>query len=335
MDADPGNSETRIAPGSPRPGHDRNPFPETESAMPKKKTPASAASPAAKPLPPTDIPLPPAAHAVLPLLDAVSGATTADLAERAGLGRSTVTKALATLGDAGLAARKPGGHDGARRVADLWFTAPTAPSANPNGVSGIEEMPDEAPGPVQEPADAAVDAGSPVEAAEAAHDEAEPDPDAAAGHDRDTGAPETGAEPGDAGSACTPDSGRAEIDAADGPGAVAAPRCDEQAEESGAARPANEGAADAAASTGVASEQPHKSADSTPASARLGKGQLRDRVAEHLRAHPDRDWTPSAIAKELGRSAGAISNAGEKLVELGTATTFEDKPRRFRYSGNG
>ena len=299
--------------------------------MPKKKTPASAASPAAKPLLPTGIPVPPAARAVLALLDAVSGATAAELAERAGLGRSTVTKALAALSDAGLAARKPGGHDGARRVADLWFTAPTAPSETPDGVSGIEDLPDEAPGPVQDPDNPAVDAETPAEAGDAAHDEAEPDPapHAAAVHDRDTGAPETVAEPGEAGSACALDSDRPETDAADGPEAVAAPQHDEQADGSGAARNANEGAARAAA------EQPHKSADSTPPAARLGKGQLREQVADHLRAHPDREWTPSAIAKELGKSAGAIANACEKLVELGTAATFEDKPRRFRYSGNG
>lgn len=100
--------------------------------MPKKKITA-AATDASAATPDTDAPvLPPAAATVLSLLDAQEAATAADMAERSGLGRSTVTKALSTLHEAGLAVRQEGGHEGIRRIADRWFAAPatTAPGTD-------------------------------------------------------------------------------------------------------------------------------------------------------------------------------------------------------------
>ena len=86
--------------------------------MPKKKITASATPTTA------DVPaLTPAASTVLRLLDAHDGTTAADLAERSSLGRSTVTKSLSTLHEAGLAVRQEGGHEGTRRIADRWFAA--------------------------------------------------------------------------------------------------------------------------------------------------------------------------------------------------------------------
>jgi hypothetical protein len=49
------------------------------------------------------------------------GATSAALADAAGIGRSTAGKALTILEQNGLARRKLGGHDGKLRVADRWF----------------------------------------------------------------------------------------------------------------------------------------------------------------------------------------------------------------------
>ncbi len=47
-------------------------------------------------------------------------ASAADVANRAGIGRSTATKALAALAAQGKVTRKPGGRDGARRLPDSW-----------------------------------------------------------------------------------------------------------------------------------------------------------------------------------------------------------------------
>jgi DNA-binding MarR family transcriptional regulator len=62
---------------------------------------------------------------------------------------------------------------------------------------------------------------------------------------------------------------------------------------------------------------------------RLGKGQLRAMVLAYLQAQPGREHSPTAIAKALDRSAGAVSNALEKLVVEGTVTQTSEKPRRF------
>jgi hypothetical protein len=59
-------------------------------------------------------------------------------------------------------------------------------------------------------------------------------------------------------------------------------------------------------------------------------GALRDLVEEHLRKFPDTALTPHQVGKVLTRSAGAVSNALDKLVGLGTAQMVTDKPRTYR-----
>ena len=63
---------------------------------------------------------------------------------------------------------------------------------------------------------------------------------------------------------------------------------------------------------------------------RLGKGALRALVEDYLRAHPDDDFTPTKIGKDLGRSAGAVSNALDKLVGANIAKQTSVTPRKFR-----
>ena len=57
-------------------------------------------------------------------------ATVIELAETAGVGRSTAAKCLAALEAAGTARRVPGGRDGGRRVADRWVPAKPRPLAS-------------------------------------------------------------------------------------------------------------------------------------------------------------------------------------------------------------
>lgn len=57
---------------------------------------------------------------VIGVLDEQPDATTAEIATAVGLGRSTVSAALARLESAGKVRRRAGGRDGARRLPDRW-----------------------------------------------------------------------------------------------------------------------------------------------------------------------------------------------------------------------
>lgn len=64
---------------------------------------------------------------------------------------------------------------------------------------------------------------------------------------------------------------------------------------------------------------------------RLGRGELRAAVAAYL-AVPERSgqsYTPGQIARTLGRSAGAVTNALHRLTVDGAVTQTGDRPRRF------
>ncbi len=65
------------------------------------------------------------------------------------------------------------------------------------------------------------------------------------------------------------------------------------------------------------------------AGARLGKGQLRGKVLEHLRAQPGGEFTPNAVAKALGHSSGAVGNALVRLAAAGEVEEVSDRPRRY------
>jgi DNA-binding Lrp family transcriptional regulator len=52
-------------------------------------------------------------------------------------------------------------------------------------------------------------------------------------------------------------------------------------------------------------------------------------VLKNLQQHPDVEHSPTAVAKTLGRSAGAVSNALDRLAADGTIVQTSQKPRRF------
>ncbi|WP_033433164.1 hypothetical protein [Saccharothrix syringae] len=58
-------------------------------------------------------------------------------------------------------------------------------------------------------------------------------------------------------------------------------------------------------------------------------GALRGMVEDHLREHPGEEFSPTAIGRALTRSAGAVHNAQEKLVENGYALHTSDKPKKY------
>jgi nitric oxide reductase NorQ protein len=65
-----------------------------------------------------------------------------------------------------------------------------------------------------------------------------------------------------------------------------------------------------------------------PATGRLGNGQLRRQVAEWLAARPG-PHTAGEIAKDLGRSAGAVGNALTTLADRAEAARLPGKPMRY------
>jgi hypothetical protein len=81
---------------------------------------------AAAPTPAT--PAAPAAQALLGALADRPGATATELAQAAGIGRSTAAKLLATLAGQGRVLRQPGGLKDGRHAADRWTLPTPAPT---------------------------------------------------------------------------------------------------------------------------------------------------------------------------------------------------------------
>jgi DNA-binding transcriptional ArsR family regulator len=79
----------------------------------------------------------PAAQALLGALADHPGATASQLAEAAGIGRSTAGKLLVTLAAGGQVLRQPGGLKGGRRAADA---GPSPPRHQP-GMRGRRRLP--------------------------------------------------------------------------------------------------------------------------------------------------------------------------------------------------
>lgn len=70
-------------------------------------------------------------------------------------------------------------------------------------------------------------------------------------------------------------------------------------------------------------------APAAPATGRLGNGQLRRQVAQHLADNPGPHKT-GEIASALGRSAGAVGNALITLADRGEAERLPGKPARYQ-----
>jgi hypothetical protein len=66
-----------------------------------------------------------------------------------------------------------------------------------------------------------------------------------------------------------------------------------------------------------------------PPGPRLGAGQLRHLVLAYLADRPGQALSPTAIAKALGRSAGAVANALGVLAGQGAVAQTQESPRRY------
>ena len=81
-------------------------------------------------------PATPAAEALLGALTDRPGATATELAETAGIGRSTAAKLLATLAGHRRVLRQPGGHHDGRRAADRRAHPPSQAAPDQHGATG-------------------------------------------------------------------------------------------------------------------------------------------------------------------------------------------------------
>jgi predicted transcriptional regulator len=259
---------------------------------PTATAPANSAAPVSTPTA-----LPPAALTVASLLSAETGESIGELAEKAGLSRTTASKALTALETAGTARREDGGRAGAHRAPDRWFATARTDDAQP-ATADLDDATPPVDG-VAEPEPLPEASVEPGEQADAQPESADGEPDVPSdGQVQDEPAPTPPAEPANA-----PDPQ---------PAASATPR---------QAKPAKKTPATPA----------------TPAAApggeerRLPKGGLRSMVAEHLEGNPELVVTASKLGKVLDRSSGAVANALDKLIELGAVEQVGDKPRTFRH----
>jgi hypothetical protein len=75
-------------------------------------------------------------------------------------------------------------------------------------------------------------------------------------------------------------------------------------------------------------------ASSKSKSGRLAPGVLDKLVLGYMRRHKkDAPHTPSAIAKGIKRSSGAVANCLDRLAAVKKVRLAAEKPRRFELSG--
>jgi predicted transcriptional regulator len=73
-------------------------------------------------------------------------------------------------------------------------------------------------------------------------------------------------------------------------------------------------------------------AERQPQDARLGKGALAKLVLDYLQENAHGELSPTAVAKALDRSSGAVANALERLTAKGSVRKTSEKPRRYQHT---
>ncbi|CAM3956729.1 hypothetical protein NONI108955_01445 [Nocardia ninae] len=239
------------------------------------------------------------------------GGTSAKLAEIAGIGGSTARKLLVALERTGGAYRTEGESDGsARRPADRWWPKTTSSDIDGESETLAEET-------AEVPAESA-DTATPAQ-----------DPATPTTGEDDATAGENEADTADAGI----DSAGTDLDDATDTSAEPVTEADDAIEmatdepDTDAEAATDEADADAGPATVETEATPDAEESAKPK--RLGKGALRGMIEDFLTDCKGREFTPSQLAKELDRSAGAIHNALEKLVAEGTAIRTCEAPKRY------
>ncbi|MEU1901487.1 MarR family transcriptional regulator [Nocardiopsis dassonvillei] len=240
------------------------------------------------------------------LAEATEPVTVTELAERAGVGKSTLGKHLPALEKDGLAVRTPGGRDGRRRLPDTWQATTSDTDLGENTAPQATDHAEEETVTVfAEPAsapDTAAKESPEVDVPAPATQEASPQ----AGSERPPAEEAT----------TTEDQSPTTTDA---PALPAAPRPDSDVR----------GTATATATRirVTAGEGLNPVSGST----RLAPGELKLMVKAILDADPGEEFTATEISHLLqGRSIGAIQNNLARLATEERAVQTCDKPRRYR-----
>jgi DNA-binding transcriptional ArsR family regulator len=243
------------------------------------------------------------------LAEATEPVTVTELAERAGVGKSTLGKHLPALEKDGLAVRTPGGRDGRRRLPDTWqATTSTTPDTDlgentePQAVDHAEEeggTVSTAPGTAP---NAAAEEAPEVDVPIPATQEASPQADSDQAPADEVTATEDQSPP-----------------ATDAPAPPAAPRPDSTFRNTATVTVTRAGV--------TAAEGLNPVSGST----RLAPGELKLMVKAILDADPGEEFTATEISHLLqGRSIGAIQNNLARLAKEERAVQTCDKPRRYR-----
>jgi hypothetical protein len=268
------------------------------------------------------------------LAEATAPLTVSDLADQAGVAKSTVSRHLPVLERDGEAARTPGGREGRRRLPDQWtLTATTVRDNDAQETASAEPVADAEPVCVPAP-------GENTTRPEAAPD-TDPEQVASADADADSGEGHQGT--------ATEVAGDADADAAiPGFGTVAQAELDALSARATGTRvqepwalQTRAGAVPRAAvplrtalpRSGATRIGARAEAEANPVSGstRLAPGELKLMVRAILDADPDEEFTATAISHILqGRSIGAIQNNLARLATEGHAVQTCDKPRRYQ-----
>ncbi|MFE2446337.1 hypothetical protein ACFXDF_30555 [Streptomyces sp. NPDC059426] len=241
-----------------------------------------------------------ATAAVWAALNNQPGTTSTALAQAAGVGRSTTTKALRHFEQTGLAHRESAAPDGSGRPVNYWYPTPTpTPTPDPDTSTSPDttDEPPTADNISHEQPTAHHDHPAPTEESHASDDDASEHDDA----DED----------GERGSASEPPQ-RAENDDAPAP------------------TPASEPPTSEAASEDTKTEETQPTANQSGHRTRLAPGALRQMVIGHLTAHPDEAFTATRISRIIEKSSGAIANALVTLTKQGIAEQVTERPRTYR-----
>ncbi|GAA0523638.1 MULTISPECIES: hypothetical protein [Streptomyces] len=233
-----------------------------------------------------------ATAAVWAALNNQPGTTSTTLAQAAGAGQSTTTKALRYFEQTGLASRESAAPDGSGRPVNYWYPTPTP---DPDTST--------APDTTDEPPNADNDSHE-----QEHHDHPAPTAESPAPED-DTSEHDDADEDEQRGSASEPSQG---VESDDAPAPVSEP-------------PTRE-----AASGHTRTEEPQPTVNQSGHRTRLAPGALRQMVIGHLTAHPNEAFTATRISRIIEKSSGAIANALVTLTKQGITEQVTERPRTYR-----
>ncbi|MFF4602567.1 helix-turn-helix domain-containing protein [Streptomyces sp. NPDC001339] len=279
-----------------------------------------------------------AADVYTELLGLTEPVTVAELAHIAGIGHSTAGRAVAALEKRGLATRTRGGHDGPRRMPDLWHpvTRASAPEATNSDMSEHGEQPTDAqpessPTDSAKPVDDDVECGEDTSGPSTSDASGMPDPDSLGHTSTDDANVPADTLPDDISNTTPANNTNSYTEPEADTPQVDPPQNTEQPDGDNSQDHGSQSETNDTPTSSEGIEATSAPAQPVPAKdGRLAPGALRQMVIDHLHAHPDEAFTATRISRIIDKSSGAIANALEKLASQGITEQVTDRPRMFR-----